>query len=437
MDVAWISVLALAVTVLVSCTSRLNAGVLAIALAWVIAIIIAPLMGQSITVKEVLTGFPSELFVTLTGITLLFTQAQVNGTLGRIAQAAVFLCRGNAALIPLAFFCLATIMSAIGAGSIATAALVAPMAMAAAANARIPAFLMAMMVGHGAVAGGMSPFAMTGVIANGLMNKMNLPGQEWPTFFHNLAANALVAVGGYLIVGGWRNRKPTRGGDYPTETSRSADADVSTSESQVSNGKFDWQHKATLFVISLLIAAVLVLQIHVGMAAFAAVAVLTLVKAADEKEAIRAVPWSVILMVCGVTVLVSLIERTGGIERITGMIAAASTPRSLPGMMAFTTGVVSVYSSTSGVVLPAFLPAVPSLVEKVGGVDPMALAASVNIGGNLVDVSPLSTIGALCIACAGDSEDRRVLFNKLLAWGLSMSLVAAVYCTLLFSPWPS
>jgi hypothetical protein len=71
-------------------------------------------------------------------------------------------------------------------------------------------------------------------------------------------------------------------------------------------------------------------------------------------------------------------------------------------------------------------------VEKVGGVDPWGLAASVNIGANLVDVSSLSTIGALCIACAGDTEDRRVLFNKVLAWGLSMSLVAAGYCTLLF-----
>ena len=39
-----------------------------------------------------------------------------------------------------------------------------------------------------------------------------------------------------------------------------------------------------------------------------------------------------------------------------------------------------------------------------------------NVGGHLVDVSPLSTIGALCIAAA-PSEDSRKLFNKLLAWG--------------------
>ena len=55
-----------------------------------------------------------------------------------------------------------------------------------------------------------------------------------------------------------------------------------------------------------------------------------------------------------------------------------------------------------------------------------------NIGGHLVDVSPLSTIGALCIAGAPAERRRRALFNKLLAWGLSMSVVGALLCYLLF-----
>ena len=89
-------------------------------------------------------------------------------------------------------------------------------------------------------------------------------------------------------------------------------------------------------------------------------------------------------------------------------------------MVAFLTGIISVYSSTSGVVLPAFLPMVPGLAEQLGGASPLAIASSMTVGGHLVDVSPLSTIGALCIAGAR-VEDSRNLFNKLLAWGLSMS----------------
>ena len=89
------------------------------------------------------------------------------------------------------------------------------------------------------------------------------------------------------------------------------------------------------------------------------------------------------------------------------------------------------YSSTSGVVLPAFLPMVPGLAAALPGASPIAIATSMNVGGHLVDVSPLSTIGALCLAGA-TAGDSRALFNKLLAWGLSMAVVGAVICYLFF-----
>jgi hypothetical protein len=53
-----------------------------------------------------------------------------------------------------------------------------------------------------------------------------------------------------------------------------------------------------------------------------------------------------------------------------------------------------------------------------------------NVSGHLVDVSPLSTIGALCLAATADAESRD-LFNKLLAWGLSMAVVGAILCHLI------
>ena len=143
-------------------------------------------------------------------------------------------------------------------------------------------------------------------------------------------------------------------------------------------------------------------------------------------------PWGVIVMVCGVTVLTALLETTGGIDLFTSILARFSTQRSVTGLIALVTGLVSVYSSTSGVVLPTFLPSVPGLVQKLGGGDPLAIASSILIGGHLVDVSPLSTIGALCIAGAAASEDRRRLFNRVLAWGLSMAVVGALFCFVAF-----
>ncbi|MBC8166041.1 MAG: C4-dicarboxylate ABC transporter, partial [Bryobacteraceae bacterium] len=133
-----------------------------------------------------------------------------------------------------------------------------------------------------------------------------------------------------------------------------------------------------------------------------------------------------------VTVLVALLEKTQGIALFTDLLARVATKESVTAVVAFLTGVVSVYSSTSGVVLPAFLPTVPGLAAQVGGADPVAIAFSMNVGSHLVDMSPLSTIGALCIASAPAETDARRLFNLLLAWGLSMTVVGAAVCWVLF-----
>ena len=136
-------------------------------------------------------------------------------------------------------------------------------------------------------------------------------------------------------------------------------------------------------------------------------------------------------MVCGVSILTGLLEKTQGMALFTDLLARFSTKSTITGFIAFLTGGISVYSSTSGVVLPAFLPTVPGLAARLGA-DPMAIATSMNIGGHLVDVSPLSTIGALCIAAIPPDEDARALFNKMMAWGFSMTIVGALGCWIAF-----
>ena len=109
MSLAVLSVGALALAILVSCVTTLNVGVLAVALAWIIGVYVG-----GIPVNTVMGGFPTSLFLTLTGMTLLFTLAQCNGTLDRLAHHAVRLCRGNRGVIPIMFFLLGAGLAAQG-----------------------------------------------------------------------------------------------------------------------------------------------------------------------------------------------------------------------------------------------------------------------------------------------------------------------------------
>jgi di/tricarboxylate transporter len=411
MNLGALSLGALAAAILLSCTTRINVGLVAIAFAWIIGVYVG-----GMPVRQIAAGFPVDLFLTLTGVTLLFTQAQVNGTLGLLVHRLLHRVRASAGLLPVAFFAIAAAIASIGPGNIATAALLAPMAMSTARQSGIPLFLMAIMVGNGANAGSLSPFAPTGIVVNGLMDRIGLPGLERSTYLNNFTAHAVMAFGGYLLFGGWRLFSKDR-----------ADAAVPSETPE----PFATRHWMTLGVVAALVAGVLLLRIHVGMAAFACAVALSVMRAADDGEAIKCMPWGTIVLVSGMTVLVALLEKTSGMDLFTGFITRWATQETIAPLIAFVTGGISVYSSTSGVVLPAFLPTIPGLIEKLGG-DAARIASSMNIGSHLVDVSPLSTIGALCVASAGNGEESRALFHRMLAWGFSMTVAGAVYCWVVF-----
>jgi Na+/H+ antiporter NhaD/arsenite permease-like protein len=412
MNLAWVSLGALLVAIVLSCVTRLNIGVVAVAFAWLIGVFVG---GMSL--DAVLAGFPVQLFLTLAGVTLLFTQAQLNGTLDKIAHQAVRACRGNTGVIPITFFFLGLGIGSLGPGNIATAAMLAPMGMAVAARARIPAFLMAIMVGYGAGASSLSPFAPAGIIVNGVMERIGLDGHEWRTYWTNALAHAVIAIAGYLAFGGWRlfRSKYTAGAELSPDAHR-----------------FDARNRVTLAVILAVVLAVLFAGANIGMAGFAGAAALAALRAADHEQAIRRMPWAVIVMVSGVTVLISLLEKTGGLDLFTALLARTANENTATGAVAFVTAAISVYSSTSGVVLPAFLPTIPGLVERLGGGDPVGLAASMNVGAHLVDLSPLSTVGAMCLAAIVTPDEVQPTYNRLLAWGLSMTIVGALVCWVMF-----
>ena len=60
---------------------------------------------------------------------------------------------------------------------------------------------------------------------------------------------------------------------------------------------FDRKQRLTLGVIGTLFAGVIVFHVDVMVGAFVGAVVLSLLRAADEEQAIKAIPWGVILMV--------------------------------------------------------------------------------------------------------------------------------------------
>jgi di/tricarboxylate transporter len=416
-----ISLIALLIAIVLSVTTSLNIGTLAMGL----ALVVGNYIGGA-KVSEIIKGYPTSLFILLAGVTYLFAIAQVNGTLEKITRYAIKATGGNVALLPIAFFFLALGISAMGPGQITTAALMAAPAMLLAEEVGMSPLLMALVVGNGAQAGAMSPIAPPGLITSDLIAKMGVTGASGVLWLNMFIVHFAVAIIAYVLFGGL---KLLRVKDHKQRKTLMA----------IKIQRFDRAQILTLVGIAMLIIGSLsIKKFDIGLNAFLIGAVLSLFKAADEGKAIKAMPWGTILMVTGVTVLVQLMSTVGGTDLFAGLMAKISSPFTITLVAGFLAGLISVYGSTTGVILPTFIPLAPVLLEKVGGspadlTQLMPLLSSIIVCGFIVDLSPLSTTGAVFLANAGPKADKTRLFRDMLIWGLSMSVVGALISWLAFT----
>lgn len=437
---ALVSILALVILVGISCVNEdLNVGFLGIAFGIIVGGVFA---GTPAT--KVMNAFPLSLFMILVGVTFLFGMAQTNGTMEKLTAYSIRACKGNTALVPIIIYILATFITTIGPGNIAGCALMAPVAMAIASKVKMPAFLMTLLVVGACNGAAFSPFAPTGIISNGIIAKvapeLGIPADylntlAWKIHFNSTIAQGFVNIGGFFVMGGLKWMREQKG------------AALDIDELAPKPEPFNAAQTTTLLMVALLVLLVVVpglpgikgtlpkmltnMLSNVGSISFVLSIVLMLTGYGDSKAAVKVMPWSVIMMVCGVSVLIDVMDKSGGLNFLVQIMSSVAGPTTICFWTAFVPAVISAYSSSSGVVMPMFLPMTPGLVELTGG-DPIAIISAIDVGSHLVDTSPLSTLGALCIASAGEEEDKGVLFRKLLIWGLSMSIVSGIVCYVFF-----
>jgi len=415
MSVPVLSLIALLIAIVISCLTPLNIGTLAMGL----ALVVGNYFGD-VKIPDIIRGYPTTLFILLAGTTYLFSIAQTNGTLEKISKYAIKAARGRVALLPVVLFFLAFGVSAIGPGQITTSALLAPAAMLLADEVGMSPLLMALVVGNGAQAGAMSPIAPPGIISANLLAKVGMTGVSGYLWLNMLIVHFAVSILAYFLFGGvalWRTQ----------------DSGQRESLRSLQVAPFTVQQWYTIAGVGILIIGAVFFKLDIGLGAFLIGAILSLIKAVDEGKAIKGMPWGTILMVTGVTVLVELMSKVGGMDLFASLIAKMSTAYTVTMVAGFWAGLVSAYASTTGVILPAFLPMAKPLLEQVGGTDLMALVSSIIVCGFVVDLSPLSTTGAVFIANAGPSADKTRLFRNMLIWGLSMSVIGAVVSWLAFT----
>ncbi|EAX47433.1 Dicarboxylate carrier MatC domain protein [Thermosinus carboxydivorans Nor1] len=407
MNLGLLSLIALVLAIAIGFFRKLNTGLIAIAFAFI--------LGKLAGFKEadIINGWSTQLFMMLLGVTFLFSIAQTNGTLELFARKVVAVAGRQTRLIPIAIYLLTTFLAAIGPGTIPVMALIAPISMALAAELGISPLLLAPIGILGACAGGISPIAPTGIIGITLAAKQGITGIDLPYFYNSLMGETLFAAFLYLVLGGYKIKsdKVLKQSDLPA---------------------FNRDQLITMAGIVTMVVVVLLTKYNVGLVAFVTGVVLLWLNVADERKSIAGIPWGTLILVCGVGVLMNIAIKLKGIDMLAKFLATFMTPATASPIIGLTAGIMSWFSSTSGVVMPTLIPTVSALINSLGGnVSPLDLISAITMTAHTAGISPASTGGALALASyAANAHISAADQNKLFIQMFLVAVTGVIFMTL-------
>lgn len=403
-----ISLLFLITAIVLGFTKKMNVGTVSMGLAFVLGLI------GKVDTDVILGGFPSKLFITLLGTMFFFCLLQDNHTLELLSKKMVALVGNKTFLIPIIIYLVSYILSAAGPGAISVQSVMIIFAVSLAVQMKASPILLGSMAILGAVGGTTSPIALSGIIVTDLTTEMGMEGVANSVFLGVTVANVLCAIVLYILFKGYKLK-----------------AEVSVNQENLP--KFNKSQKLCIVALLVLVVAVVGFRYDVGLVSFTLSLILMLFGVVDEKAAIKLIPWSVLILICGVNVLMAVTKELGGIELLSDILASLMNQITAAPIIGLTAGIMSWFSSANGVVLPTLIPTVPDIVANVGGnVTVVEMIISIVGGATVAGISPLSTGGSLVLASytqetnASDSEQQSI-FGKLFLISFGAVMIVVIF----------
>ncbi|MHA6969416.1 SLC13 family permease (plasmid) [Glutamicibacter bergerei] len=439
--------------------TRINAGLVALVAAFVVGGLVV-----GMPIKDVIAQFPSGLFFILLGATLLFGIVRVTGTIDLLAYWAERLAGDRRFLVPVLMFLLTAGLASAGAFTPAAIAIVAPVALALGSRFRISTLAMGLVIVQGANAGAFSPVNPFGVLANVMLDNADASGDSLKLFLYCFIFNAILAFIAYVAIQAIMNRRDGRSlprsestssgtalrttladdsvghdaGQYRTTTGTQTGVAVADPRTQpdidVSLGapvKVDAtpMRILTLAGVGTLLILTTVFSLDVGVASLIIAIALICIKPGVQKPAIEGLPWNAIILVTGIVTYVGMLEEMGALKELEAGIASLGNGSIAALITSYVVAIVSAFASTTGtlgVISPIVTPiSLDPLLSPIGVITAIAISSSV------VDVSPMSTSGALLMASA-PPKDERLFFRALLLWAIVMIAIVPMLVWFIF-----
>ena len=317
-----------------------------------------------------------------------------------------------AALLPLFLYLTVFIVAALGAGPSATSIMLSPIAFNLALEVGFNPILAFLALAVGALAGGMMPWTSTGVMFKGIAETYLGEAAAVSVSWSYALALLIIPTIFYLVVFFVYNRK-----------NKITSYEIKKPE------PFNKAQKQTLAMIltimALIVVPVLVNTLapnpvtkwmagHFDIKVLCAIgiAVACALKLGNTQDIIKNhIPWNTIIMICGMSTLISLAVETGMADYI-GNWLGSSIPRQLiTPMVALLAGILSFVTTGPAVIFPLFIPMFPAISASTG-ISTVALTVALFAGTGATGMSPFSQGGASAITGCKDEKVREQLWPK-------------------------
>lgn len=397
--------------------TKLNTGLFAIAFSYLIGGFLLDM-----SANELIGGFSVKILFLLMSISLFYGYAASNGTLTVFAGRIIYQFRHHTPALPFVLYVVCFLMGAFGAAAPVVCSLMAPVCFAISAQTGIHPMIMTVLIAIGSGAGNCVPWSSAGAIISGILSETELANLAAPltmkvclNFFLGGLVNLLLF---YLAFRGYRT-----GGlslEKPQELTP--------------------VQRRTLYVI----AAALVMLIVPGMVQIIAPNPVTAYLASkmnlqmisiigaivcgvlhlgDSRAVLRdQVPWSVILTVCGISMLLGVASRAGAMDMVVSFLGGDVAMPLVCLTFVLIGGFLSFFTGGVTVVIPMLVPIAVSVFLARGG-NLTLLVSSAALGGMVTAMSPFSTGGSLIAGAIPDenARDRHItqqLIFTFVGWGM-------------------
>lgn len=414
-DIQGIALIILGLAFALCLWQHINLGLAAIPAAF----LLAQLAG--IPAKEMLRGFPTDLVLLVIGVMYLWNHVQESGLADILVDKTQRAAGGRVYLLPWLMGALGGSISAIGALPAASFAIVLPVAIAIAEREKINPVLMGVIVIQGACVGGFSPLNPWANLISTESANAGVTLLPLEFFLAQLTLGTLFAIVAFFCFGGLKLLRRSKATANSTGSGAAGDASPTvTSRTKA--------YQLASAIGMLLFILLVIMKYNVGLSAFSLGFILQCLFKIDSKSTIKKLPWGIAIMIGGILLYVSLMEKLGALNAVGASLEQIGNPSLVRVTITLIGTIVANFESSSiavlGLVVPIAVKTLNTLPEMTVTLQMAILTGSIVV----MSSSPFHVGGALIMA---ESKEPDRVFKTLLLWVAGVTCLAPLLSFLL------